>query len=75
VAVTVARRGATLVELLVGTALGLAVLAALAAAFGAGGRLLLGSAARAEGEDVAQLAVEAFVFDVRRAGYDPASPR
>jgi Tfp pilus assembly protein PilW len=65
-------RGSTLVDLLVGTAMGLGVLGALSAAVAAGGHLLVGAAARGEGEDTAALAVEAFVFDLRRAGYDPA---
>jgi Tfp pilus assembly protein PilW len=64
-------RGATLVELLVGTALGLAVLAVLTTAVGITGRMLVASGARAESEDTAQLAVEALLFDVRRTGWDP----
>ena len=67
------RRGVTLVELLVGTALGLVVLVALTAAVGVGGRMLVGAGLRAESEDTAQLAVEALLFDVRRAGYDPTA--
>lgn len=65
-------KGTTLVELLVGSALGLLVLGALTAAVVTGGRLLINVNARGEAEDTAQLAVEAFAFDVRRAGYDPA---
>ena len=64
-------RGFGLLDLLVGLALGLAVLAAITTAVGAGGRLLRNAAARGEGEDTAQTAVEALTFDVRRAGYDP----
>jgi len=45
------RRGATLLELLVGTALGLAVLAVLTAAVGVAGRMLVASGTRAESED------------------------
>jgi Tfp pilus assembly protein PilW len=66
-------RGTGLVELLVGMALALVVLSALTAAFAAGGRLLVACGARGEAEDTAQLAVEAFTFDARRAGYDPAA--
>ena len=65
-------RGSTLVDLLVGTTLGLGVLGALSATVGAGARLLTASAARGEAEDTAQLAVEAFLFDLRRAGFDAA---
>lgn len=63
--------GVTLVEVLVGTALGLAVVASLASAVAAGGRLLASGSARAEAEDTIQLALEALAFDVRRAGWDP----
>jgi Tfp pilus assembly protein PilW len=69
----VVARGFTLVELTVGLALGLLVVAMLVAATAAGTRLLARAAVRAEGEDTAQLGIEAFVFDVRRAGYDPAN--
>ncbi len=64
-------RGASLVELLVGTALGMTALAALTASIACGGRMLVRGAARGELEDVAHLAVEALTFDVRRAGFDP----
>src|SRR5437667_205492 len=67
-----AERGASLVELLVGTLLGLLALAALTAAVAVGARLVAAAGARGEAEDTAQLAVEAFTFDARRAGYDPA---
>jgi hypothetical protein len=63
----------TLAELLVGTVLGLAVLAVLTSAVAVAGRMLIAAGARAEGEDTAQLAMEAFRFDVRRAGWDPAA--
>jgi Tfp pilus assembly protein PilW len=66
-------RGAGLLELLIGSALGLGVLASLTGAVGTGTRLLAGASARVEGEDTAQGALEAFTFDVRRAGYDPAA--
>lgn len=66
-------RASTLLDLLVGTTLALAVLAGLTAVVGSGARVLLGSGARAEAEDTAALAVEALTFDLRRAGYDPAA--
>lgn len=65
------RAGFGLLDVLVGMALGLVVLAAITAAIGAGGRLLQNASARGEGEDTTQMAVEALTFDVRRAGYDP----
>jgi Tfp pilus assembly protein PilW len=71
-AVRPAERGVTLVEVLVGIALGLAVVASLASAVASGGRLLVSGSARAEAEDTLQLALEALAFDVRRAGWDPA---
>ena len=65
------KRGAGLVELLAAMLLATVVLGAATRAIGIGGRLhgLLGR--RGEVEDTLQLAVEALVFDVRRAGYDP----
>jgi Tfp pilus assembly protein PilW len=66
-------RGFSLVELLVGTVLGLLVVATLTTTVGTGARLLAGAGARGEGEDTAQLAVEALTFDLRRAGFDPAA--
>ena len=63
----------TLVELLVGTVLGLAVLAVLTSAVGVAGRMLVAAGTRAEVEDTAQLAMEALRFDVRRAGWDPTA--
>jgi len=65
-------RGFSVVELLVGTALAFLSLAALTATVATGGRLLAIAGARGETEDTAQLALEAFAFDVRRAGFDPA---
>ena len=65
-------RGTSIVELLVGTLLGLLVLATLTAAVAVGARLVAAAGARGEAEDTAQLAVEAFTFDARRAGYDPS---
>jgi type II secretory pathway pseudopilin PulG len=61
----------SLVELLValGVGMGLAIVgvAALATAL----RHLAAFAVRAEADDIALLAAEAFMLDVRRAGYDP----
>lgn len=67
------RRGLALAELLVGTVLGLAVVAGLTAAVGVAGRMLVTAGIRAESEDTAQLAMEALLLDVRRAGYDPTA--
>ena len=67
------RRGSALLDLLVGTAIALGVLAATTGAIGAGGRVLLAGAARGEAEDTAAMAVEALTFDVRRAGWDPSA--
>jgi Tfp pilus assembly protein PilW len=66
-------KGTTLLELVVASGLGLLVLGALVAAVAAAGRVTTAIGARAEAEDTAQLAVEAFRFDVRRAGFDPAA--
>jgi len=66
-------RGIGIVELLVGTLLALLVLGALTAAVAVGARLVVAGGARGEAEDTAQLAVEAFTFDGRRAGYDPSA--
>jgi Tfp pilus assembly protein PilW len=66
-------RGTTLIELAVGAGLGLLVLGAFVGALATTGRLLAAVGGRAEAEDTAQLAVEAFRFDVRRAGFDPAA--
>ena len=70
-----ASHGATLLELLIGAALVMLVLGACAGALAAAGRLLSALGARAEVEDTAELAMEAFRFDVRRAGFDPAGAR
>jgi Tfp pilus assembly protein PilW len=67
----VRRRGSTLVELLVASTLALVVFGLLTSAIGQGGRLLASMAARAQAEDTVHGAIEALVFDVRRAGYDP----
>jgi hypothetical protein len=66
-------RGAGLLDLLVGLVLAGLALAVLVGAAGTGGRLLVNAGRRAEVEDTAQLAVESFAFDVRRAGFDPAA--
>ncbi len=66
------RRGFTLVELLVGMALGLVALAMLVGTFAAGARLLVLSGARVEATDAVVIAAESLQFDVRRAGVDPA---
>ncbi len=63
--------GAMLVELLAGLALGALVLSVAVTATASGVRLLSRLSLRAEVEDTAQLAIEAFLFDVRRAGDDP----
>lgn len=67
------RRGSTLLDLLVGAAIGALVLSALAGGLAAGGRALVRGGARAEASDTAALALEALLFDVRRAGHDPAA--
>jgi hypothetical protein len=66
-------RGAGLVEVVVATALGLLVLSVLTLVIGVGGRVLAACGARGEAEDTAQLAIEAFTFDARRAGFDPTA--
>ncbi|HZP42899.1 MAG TPA: hypothetical protein VFD84_15510 [Candidatus Binatia bacterium] len=67
------RGGLGIVELLVGTALALVVLGALAGAVGTGARVLAAAGARGEVEDALQAALESFAFDLRRAGFDPAA--
>ncbi len=66
-------RGNGLVEMLVGTALGMLVLTGLAGAIAGGARVLVVTAARGELEDIAHIAVESLTFDVRRAGFDPTA--
>jgi hypothetical protein len=66
-------RGTSLVELLVGAAVGLLVLTAVTGTLAAGGRALVRGGARAEAADTAALAIEAFLFDARRAGHDPSA--
>jgi Tfp pilus assembly protein PilW len=60
-------------ELVVASGLGLLGLGALVAAVAVAARVTTAIGARAEAEDTAQLAIEAFRFDVRRAGFDPAA--
>jgi hypothetical protein len=66
-------RGSLLVETLLAAAIGVLVLGALTGALAAGARALVRAGARSEANDTANLATEAFVFDVRRAGYDEAA--
>jgi Tfp pilus assembly protein PilW len=66
-------RGVTLIELVVGMGISLLALGACVGALAASARLVAALGARAEVEDTAQLAAEAFRFDVRRAGFDPTA--
>jgi Tfp pilus assembly protein PilW len=66
------RRGSALLDVLVGTALGVVLLSALTAAVGTGSRLMATAGARGEADDTVHLAVDALAFDARRAGFDPA---
>ena len=66
-------RGVTLIELVVGMGIALLALGACVGALAASARLVATLGARAEVEDTAQLAAEAFRFDVRRAGFDPTA--
>ena len=66
-------RGSLLLETLLAAAVGVLVLGALTGTLAAGARALVRTGARAEASDTATLATEAFVFDVRRAGYDEAA--
>jgi Tfp pilus assembly protein PilW len=66
-------RGVTLIELVVGMAITLLTLGACAGARAASARLVAAVGGRAEAEDTAQLAAEAFRFDARRAGFDPTA--
>jgi Tfp pilus assembly protein PilW len=66
-------RGVTLIELVVGMGIALLVLGACVGALAASARLVAAVGGRAEVEDTAQLAAEAFRFDARRAGFDPAA--
>jgi len=66
-------RGATLVELLVGSALALVVLAAALGGMASGADALAAIARRAAADEAVVLVSEALRFDVRRAGFDPAA--
>jgi Tfp pilus assembly protein PilW len=63
--------GSSLVELLAGLAIGLLVTLAAVSAVAVALRHLVRFAVRAEADDIAALALEAFTLDVRRAGFDP----
>jgi Tfp pilus assembly protein PilW len=63
----------TLIELVIGMGITLLVLGACVGALAASARLVATLGARAEVEDTAQLAAEAFRFDARRAGFDPTA--
>lgn len=65
------RGGFSLVEVLVALGLGLSLAVAAVAATTTALRHLVRTALRAEAEDLAAMAVEAFTLDVRRAGFDP----
>lgn len=67
------RRGATLVDLLVGSVLALLVLAAVLAGMASGARALAAIARRATADEAVVLVTEALRFDVRRAGFDPTA--
>ena len=67
------RRGASLLETLVAVVVGLFLLSTLSAALAAGARALVHAGARAEASDTWTLAADALLFDVRRAGHDPAA--
>jgi Tfp pilus assembly protein PilW len=66
-----ARAGFSLLELLVALGLGLALTVAAVATVATALRHVGGFALRAEADDLAYLALEAFTLDVRRAGFDP----
>ena len=64
----------SIIELLVGNAIGLGVLALLSSGTVAAGHLLTHVTGRGELHDIADLAAEAFRFDLRRAGFAPGTP-
>jgi Tfp pilus assembly protein PilW len=66
-------RGTTLVELVVAAGLGVLVLGACVGGVAGAARVVAAVGGRAEVEDTVQLAVEAFRFDLRRTGFDPAA--
>jgi Tfp pilus assembly protein PilW len=63
--------GTTLLELLAGLAFGLGLTLGAVSATATALRLLARAALRLEADDIAHMAIEAFTFDVRRAGFDP----
>jgi Tfp pilus assembly protein PilW len=63
----------TLIELVVGMGIALLALGACVGALAASARVVAAIGGRAEVEDTAQLAAEAFRFDARRAGFDPTA--
>lgn len=65
--------GWSAVELLAAMAGTLLLLGAVCGLLATGGRLLLRAAVRLEADDVVVTALEAFAFDVRRAGWDPTA--
>jgi len=65
------RSGFSLVELLVALGLGFAIAVAAVAATATALRYLVRLALRAEADDIVVLGLEAFMLDVRRAGFDP----
>jgi hypothetical protein len=65
-------RGSSPIEALLAATVGLLMLSALTGALAGGARALVRGGARAEASDTIGLAVEAFLFDLRRAGHDPA---
>jgi hypothetical protein len=65
-------RGSSPIEALLAATAGLLMLSALTGALAGGARALVRGGARAEVSDTIGLAVEAFLFDIRRAGHDPA---
>src|SRR5262249_17953272 len=65
------RAGFSLVELLVALGLGLSLAIAAVVATTVALRHLVRTALRAEVDDLAAMALEAFTLDVRRAGFDP----
>jgi hypothetical protein len=67
------RRGTSPIEALLAATVGLLMLTALTGALAGGARVLVRGGARAEASDTSGLASEAFLFDVRRAGYDGAA--
>ena len=70
-----AARGVTLIELVVGMGIALLVLGACVGALAASARLVAAVGGRAEVEDTAQLAVEAFRFDVAPGRLRPGRVR